>query len=188
MKHCLAVALVLTAALASAQRSPTGATSRTMLAMMPDVKKELKVTKDQDKKIQAAMKAMEDQAMSGAMQIDMTDPMAGMDVDMGPILDEAQRQRLDELFVQYNGGFALTDPKVATSLAISEEVIAQIKSLKATASQELLQMMMNARSTAAIKAADKKREDYSQQMLALLTDEQKQKFDAMKGKPFKFKM
>ena len=74
-----------------------------------------------------------------------------------------------------------------TALGLSEDVVAQVKAIKGAASRELLQMMSQARSSSAVKAADKKREEYSLQMIALLTDEQKTKFETMKGKTFKFK-
>ena len=188
MKRLLVPVALIAAAVCMAQRSPSGSTNRTMLAMMPDVKKELKITKDQDKKIQAAMKEMQDKAMNGEIRIDLSDPMGSMDIDFGPILDDAQKVRLEELYAQYNNGFALADPKFVTALAINEETLAQIKAIKSTAARELPQMMMNARSTAAAKEADKKREEFSLQMLALLTEEQKGKFETMKGKAFKFKM
>jgi hypothetical protein len=114
--------------------------------------------------------------------------MASFDVDMGPILDDAQEQRLEGLYAQYNGGFALADAKFVSALAINEETLAKVKAIKSTAARELPQMLMNARSASAAKEADKKREEFSIQMLALLSDEQKAKFEAMKGKPFKFKM
>ena len=187
MRRLLVLLVLATAAFATAQRSPTGTTNRLMLTMMPDVKKELKISKDQDKKIQEAVKTMQEQAEAGQIRIDFTDPMASMDVDFTTILDDAQKARLEELFVQYNGGFALADPKVVTALGLSEDVVAQVKSIKGAASRELLQVMSQARSTSAVKAADKKREEFSLQMLALLTDEQKAKFETMKGKAFKFK-
>jgi Spy/CpxP family protein refolding chaperone len=187
MRRLIALSITLLASIALAQRSPTGTTSRTMLAMMPDVKKELKATKDQDKKIMAAMKEMEQKAQSGQVRIDLSDPMASFDIDMGPILDDTQKVRLEELYAQYNGGFALADPKFVSALAINEETLARIKAIKSTAARELPQMLMNARSASAAKDADKKREEFSLQMLALLTDEQKAKFETMKGKAFKFK-
>lgn len=182
-----ALCLMIVASMVWAQRSPTGTTSRTMLTMMPDVKKELRVTKDQDKKIMAAMKEMEQKAMNGQVQIDLSDPMASFDIDMGPILDDAQKVRLEGLYAQYNGGFALADPKFVAALAINEETLAKIKEIKSTAARELPQMLMNARSASAAKEADKKREEFSLQMLAFLTDEQKAKFESMKGKAFRFK-
>ncbi len=188
MNRLLVPVAMIVAAVCMAQRSPTGTTNRTMLAMMPDVKKELKVTKDQDKNIQAAMKEMQEKAQSGQIRIDLSDPMASFDIDMGPILDDAQKVRLEELYAQYNGGFALADPKFVIALAINEETLAKIKAIKATAARELPQMLMNARSASAAKEADKKREEFSLQMLALLTDEKKAKFETMKGKPFKFKV
>jgi Spy/CpxP family protein refolding chaperone len=179
---------LLAIALCLAQRSPTGNTNRTLLAMMPDVKKELKVTKDQDKQIHAAMKELQDKAQNGQLKIDLSDPMGSFDIDFGPIFDDVQELRLEELYAQYNGGFALVDPKVSKALAIDEETLAKIKAIKATAARELPQMLMNARSASAAKEADKRREEFSLQMLALLTDEQKAKFETMRGKVFKFKM
>ena len=179
--------LLLAAAICPAQRSMIGATSRLMLTMSPDVKKELKVTKDQDKKIQEAMKVMQAELQSGSRQIDLSDPMGSMDLDLTPILDPAQRTRLEELYLQANSGYALADPKVAAALALTDEQKEKAATAKSEATTELMKLMGEMRSNSAVKALKKRQLELGDKMLEILTAEQKTKLETLKGKPFKFK-
>ncbi|HVL39351.1 MAG TPA: hypothetical protein VM328_08185 [Fimbriimonadaceae bacterium] len=186
-RFIFAVILMVPLLATASQRSPLGTTSRFLLVMSPDVKKEIKLTKEQNKKIEEAMKKMEQDAREGRMALDLSDPMAGISIDLEPILDDAQKTRLDELFVQVNGGVALTDAKVGAKLELREEQKASLKELKA----ELLQMTMEAlpkiRSTAGVKELEKAQNAIKSKMIDLLDADQKAKFEALKGKPFKFR-
>ncbi|MEX2244337.1 MAG: hypothetical protein WD716_10895 [Fimbriimonadaceae bacterium] len=179
--------LILAAAVCPAQRSMTGATSRLMLVMSPDVKKEIKVTKAQDKQIQEAMKVLQQEMQAGTRPIDLSDPMGSMDVDLTPILDDAQRARLEELYLQANTGYALSDPKVAAALELTDDQKQKVKTSKTEAAKQLLTLLSEARSASAMKAAKKKQEELGVAMLDVLTAEQRAKFEALKGKEFKFK-
>ncbi len=179
--------LLLLAAVCPAQRSMIGATSRLMLAMSPDIKKELKVTKDQDKKIQEALKVMQAELQAGSRQIDLSDPMGSMDIDLTPILDAAQCTRLEELYLQANSGYALTDPKVAAALALTDEQKDKTATAKAEATTELMNLMADMRSNSAVKALKKRQVELGEKMLEILTAEQRAKLETLKGKPFKFK-
>ncbi len=179
--------LLLLAAVCPAQRSMTGATSRLMLVMTPDVKKEIKVTKDQDKKIQEAIKAMQAEVQAGTRPMDLSDPMGSFDLDFTPILDDAQRMRLEELFIQANSGYALIDPKVAVALGLTNEQKQSVKTAKTEALTELMKLMGEMRSASAMKALKKRHEEIGVKMLDILTADQKTKLETLKGKPFKFK-
>ncbi len=179
--------LLLVAAACPAQRSMTGATSRLMISMMPDAKKELKVTKDQDKKIQEAVKTAQKEIEAGTRQIDLSDPMGSMDIDFEPIFTEPQRSRLEELFIQANSGYALTDPKVAAALALTDEQREKAATAKSDATLELIKLMGEMRTASAMKAMKKRHIELGDKMLEILTADQKTKLETLKGKPFKFK-
>ncbi len=158
-----------------------------MLVMSPEFKKELKVTKEQDKKIQEALKNMQQEVASGSVSIDFSDPMGSMDLDFDPILTETQAARLNEIFIQANGGFALNDPKVAASLDLAAEQQENVKTINSEAVLELMTMMGEVRSKSDVKALKIKHEEFSDKMLAILTAEQRWKLESLKGKAFKFK-
>jgi hypothetical protein len=183
------MALAALAGMALAQRPSFASSSRTFLAMMPDVRKEIKLTKDQDKKIQEALKEMERKLQAGTLPpgFNIMDPMAGFDIDLEPILDEAQRARLDELFVQANGGFALDDKVVSAKLGLTDEQKSAIRSRKAEATGEIAEKMMQVRSPGAMKEIEKMRGAHDAALLEMLTPEQKATLETLKGKPFKFK-
>jgi Spy/CpxP family protein refolding chaperone len=184
------ISLLLLASLCAAQRMPVGMTGRFMLVMMPDAKKELKITKEQDKQIQQVMKEANDAARSGQMPagFDFMNPMGHLDPKLASILTPEQAARLEELFVQANGGFSLLDSKVSTALGLSDEVNGQIKELNSEAAAEQMRTLQGGmRSKADADKLKKVRADYGAKMLALLSPEQAKKFETMKGKPFKFK-
>src|SRR5687767_7882361 len=125
-RSILFILLLVASALSMAQRMPFGGTSRLMITMMPDVKKELKITKDQDKKVQERIKKITEDMQKGIVPpgFSFTE---GPDISFDDILDETQRARLEELFIQSNGGFALADAKVATKIGLTEEQSAKVK-------------------------------------------------------------
>lgn len=181
-------ALAILAVSASAQ-IPGGNTSRMMLAIAPDSSKELKITKDQNRKIQDALKEMQKGMQGGGVPsgFDMMNPMAGMDAKIDEILTDIQKVRMEELFVQKNGGMSLTDAKVAAALVLTEEQTVQIKALSDDARTAVMEMAMKVRSNSDMKKMKEKQKEFGDKMLQLCTTEQLAKFETMKGKPFKFK-
>lgn len=170
-----------------AQRNPMGITARSMLLVTPDVKKEIRVTKEQDKKLQEAIKQMTQDMQAGKVAMDFTNPLAPMDSKLPEIFDEQQLKRLEELFLQVNLGLALTDAKVATALALSDEQKASTKEMYSQATRTIAETMQTGGMTSRYKNAQKKRDEYAEKMLTILKPEQKEKFEMMKGKAFKFK-
>jgi Spy/CpxP family protein refolding chaperone len=181
-------AILASFSLAGAQAMPFGLTGRFMLTMAPDVKKELKITKQQEQKMKQAAEdyGKEIQADPGKMT-DMMNPMAGLDPKLDAIFDEAQRARLEDLYLQFNGGWALTDAKVALALALTPQQIEQVKSTDTEAKADLMKMMGSLRSNNDLKKLKAKNKEAGDKMKAVLTPEQTAKLEAMMGKPFKFK-
>jgi hypothetical protein len=70
---------------------------------------------------------------------------------------------------------------------MSEEQVQQAKAAKSEASKELYEKMSQARSASAMKEVQKRRDELAAGLLEVLTPDQKAKFEALKGKAFKFK-
>lgn len=180
-------AAMMLCAFASAQFGMVGAHSRTTIVMTPEVKKELKITKDQDKKVMDALKGMQDEMQTGKVSFDFANPLASIDAKLDEILDETQKARLEEIYVQVNTGFALTDKKVAAWLGLTEEQNAQVQARNQSASTELMQKAMEMRSNNAVKELKKRKEEIALEFLAILDVTQKEKFEKGKGKIIKIK-
>lgn len=184
------VALLLAlSAFSFCQRMPIGITARMSLLMYPDVKKELKISKDQDKQLQAMLSEFAKNAQSGQFTggLDMSNLMGGLDPKIEAILDEGQNKRLHELFVQVNGGFALTDAKTTAALELSDDQKARAKTLGAEIDSQLMDLMASARSPNAFKGVQTKRGELAKSIEAVLDGDQAVKFALMAGKPYKFK-
>jgi hypothetical protein len=110
---------------------------------------------------------------------------------LAEILLPNQLKRLNEIFIQVNGVAALQDEDVAKELGITDAQKAKVAEVRA-ANQEAIGAMMRelfqgggggdrdanrAKIDEARKAGDAK-------VLAVLSADQQQKFEAMKGKPF----
>lgn len=163
-----------------------GCTSRTMLIMRPEVKKEIKVTKDQDKAIQKAIEQMGQEAQSGAVTFNMLKPFGALDGKLPEILGVDQVKRLDELFMQFNAGLALTDEKAVKEIGISDEQLVTLTELEKELTDSVLAVARTSPKdmSKAIKESNKL---YGEKMLAVLTVEQEVKRKELLGKPFKFK-
>lgn len=156
-----------------------------LLAMEP-VKKELGLTDDQVTKIQAAipqnMREMSSEEREKATQ--------KMQEDMKKILKPEQTKRLQELQYQMMGPRALTTPAVSKELGLSDDQVKRITSAleiarppaggggDAAPSPEQMEKIRENRA--------KMREEANAKALAVLTAEQKKKWDAMLGKKFEF--
>ncbi len=173
---------------ACAQFMPGQVTGRGMIVMNPDCAKELKITKDQQKKFEQALKDIQTKIAAGDYSgFDLSNPYSALDSSFESILDESQKTRLEELFVQKNLGFALTDKRTAGRLELTEEQVAEVKRIHTEAKPELAKLMQNLRSKGDVDKLKAKESEVSVMLLALLTPEQTTKFETFKGKAFKFK-
>jgi len=164
-----------------------GVQGRFGIAMMPEAKKELKLTKDQEKKMQEAVKELGASANGGSLPsgFDLMNPMSALDPKIEEILDETQKKRMEEMFLWVNGGFALLDAKVAIALELTDEQKAAAKELDSVRRKAMMEQMRAGMS--GYKAMKKDAEECGVKLLALLTPEQAKKFEELKGKQFKFR-
>lgn len=187
MNRLIAALAVLLPATMFAQM-PFGIDSRTMMVAKPEVKKEVKVTKEQEKKVQALIAEFQTNAQAGNMSgFNMMNPLGSIDPKLVDVFDETQQARIEELFLQSNDGFALTDDKVAATMAVTEDQRKVIKSESQAGFTTLIGMMQKARSKGDFNKLKAERKRLAEQLKAHLTPEQAAKFEELKGKPFKFK-
>ena len=105
------------------------------------------------------------------------------------LLDENQRTRLDELFVQINGVKALSDPNVVNALGLSDEQ----RELLEHSRDENTKSLRAAYPTFRTMTKEQQRTKFEslqsenrERMLAILTDDQRMQLEAMKGEPIDF--
>lgn len=184
-----ALALLTLSVASFAQRvtSPMGLTGKIMLVSMKEVKKEIHFTGEQDKKLQAAMKDMQNNPAAMGMP-DMHYMTRGMDAKLVEILDVAQNKRLEELFLQFNGPLALSEKEVVEQLALSDDVMAKAKDIIKQHDKDAMSVLMGSQKA---KSFDSKKmeeldKQANEQLLALLTPMQLDSWKSMQGEPFKF--
>lgn len=191
----LAVLLIALTGVASALAQPHLPSKHMVLGpkifivFRPDVKAELKVTEEQSKTIL--------DAFEGSLQVEGSKIMITMDGSQDldamaksalKILGEEQRKRLEELWVQQLGAIAVADDDIGKTLKLNDEQKKKISALVDDTADELTELFMAGPDDSTAKKAKGIRERASQKALALLDGDQKKAFEAMKGKPFKFKV
>jgi Spy/CpxP family protein refolding chaperone len=115
---------------------------------------------------------------------------AELDGKIKAILDANQYKRYHELSLQRSGGFALTTEEGQKQFGVTEDQKTKLEALNQQMREEMQGMFQNGGGGGDFQAMraemDKMRANYSAKMLAVLTPEQKAKWDAAVGKPFKF--
>ena len=99
-------------------------------------------------------------------------------------LDDTQKKRLTEIYVQQNGASALMDPAVAKTLEITEEQTKALEAAVAENRQAMMESFRNLRDSSQderMEAMTKLRSEGDERLLKVLTDEQKAAFGKMKG-------
>lgn len=146
----------------------------------PEIRKELKVSKEQAKQLDEVMKSLTKASDSGNLQFNS---LSKVDADMVVVLDEAQKQRYFELSIQIRGAIAITDPLVVEKLGMSVDQAASAKKIrKATQDKVLDAARKGSRDSKLMENASKALE---KELTALLTDDQKKAFADLGGVIFK---
>jgi hypothetical protein len=182
---CLAFSSALAGA-AKAQFSLGGVGAKMEIVMMPEVQKELKLTGDQKKQIQAASQSMGQGNMT--MSMDPSTMNANMDAVMLAPLTPDQLARLTELWIQYEGPRVVQDKATADKLQLTDDQRAKMKTIWDTYSQTYTNQMTHMRIGSRMGGLKKALKDSNAATLALLTDDQAKAFADMQGKKFKFSM
>jgi Spy/CpxP family protein refolding chaperone len=199
---CLAIlALLVLSSTASAQRGGRGfrwlfGASKAELATLPDVQNELKLTDEQKIRVTEIHDGLRDdrRALFGTgfgrfseirTKSEELNREAAKKVD--ELLDESQRTRLQQIFVQQNGPRSLLDPAVADSLGLSEEQKSKLaaareengRDFEAAFAQHGREWRQHARDLVA---------KGDERLLAVLTDEQRDRLETLKGEPLEIDM
>jgi hypothetical protein len=200
---CGLVAVVATADVAFAQRGGGGGrgpTSRTRyeLATLPEVQAELKLN-DAQKKLATDLlaKQRERRAAAGgpggggnwaAMQAEMAKMNTEFDAELLAKMDDTQKTRMNGLIAQANGAAALMDEAIAKAMQLGEEQVAKLKSANdanRAARREAMAGFQDLSQEERQAAIAKLTEKENATLLATMSDEQKKKFDSLKGAELK---
>jgi hypothetical protein len=105
------------------------------------------------------------------------------------LLDAGQLARFKQISLQVRGNAAIADDAVAKELALSDDQMAQARTIGEETSRQMQELRRGARDgdrEEMGKKMDELQKNADEEYLAVLTDEQKAKFAAMKGAEFKF--
>lgn len=169
-----------------------------MLLQRADVQKELNITAEQKAKaedLQAKQREKMQQLRQNSDQMSPEERRKAMEElrsgsDPASVLNETQKKRLKELEYQWQGPMALMNPQVAKEVGLTNEQTTKMAGIQT-------QMMENMRGMFQGGGGGGNREEMMKQMQearakvekdieAVLTPEQKQKWQSMQGKPFTF--
>ncbi|MEX2244214.1 MAG: hypothetical protein WD716_10255 [Fimbriimonadaceae bacterium] len=198
------------------QRGFGGANGGAGMLNRDDVSTELKLTADQKTKIQEAIQASRPPregggggnvggggggAGAGGGQRGgggrggfggggTPEQQIALDAKLKTILDATQYARYRELNRQQAGGFALTQEVEAKELGLTDAQKQQLQTINGEMRTEMQGMFQNGGGGGDMAAMQeqmtKLRGTYGAKMLGVLTADQKSKWDASLGKPFKF--
>jgi hypothetical protein len=179
---------------ASAQmrRSPFG-TSRVSLATLPPVQEELKLNDEQkslaDELHDQLTEDRREVFQSGggdwdAMRKEIEELDADATAKFNEKLEDGQKQRLTEIYVQANGPNALADAAVIETLELTDEQQEKLEDVRQANREDMFDAFQdfgNMSDDERRETMDKLREDADARLLAALTDEQRDSFAKLPG-------
>jgi hypothetical protein len=181
-------------------------THQITLAALPEVETDLKLTEEQKTKIATLSEEFDEERRGqfgrgggggggGGFSEEARAARAKMNADyaakLNEALDEAQQKRIQEIYVQVNGASLLTDDAIAAALAITDEQKEDLQTALEDQGQAMRdafgdwQNLSDEERTAKMDELNKARDEA---LLAVLTDEQKTKFDSLKGEKLEIDM
>jgi hypothetical protein len=194
--------LALPADIALAQRGGGGfgrtqTRARYELATLPEVQADLKLSDDQKKLASDLLAKGRERAGGGgggggadfaAMMAERAKMMAEFDAQFVAKLDDAQKSRLNGLLAQVNGAASLLDTAIASAMKLSEEQNAKLKSVNdsnRSARRDAMAGFQDKSPEERQELTTKLAEKENGALLAVLSDEQKKKFEEFKGASLK---
>jgi len=127
-------------------------------------------------------------SLDGASRQERMDETEGFEKDaaakIDALLDEKQRARFQQIRLQQRGAGALADPAIAAALKLDAEQMKKIADLKQARNKFVLEATQAAGGRVAEEFPKIAKADslYSEQMLDVLTPEQKSAFEKLQGK------
>lgn len=170
-------------------------TSRVQLATAPEVQADLKFADEQKEAVATLNDDMREERRSmfqggggggdfAAMRERMEKLEADMNAKLAEKLDDAQNKRLTEIYVRVNGTNSLSDKDVQAKLAITKEQndkLADAREENVEEMRDAFQDFQDMSREERQQATQELREEADGRLLAVLTDEQKSQFEALKG-------
>jgi len=177
---------------------PSPLAGRTMLtlSLFEEVRAELKTSSDTNGKIDALLEKLgpDIQEAFGAANGDMKAMQAEIekinnkyDDECGKLLSDDQNKRLRQLFIQFNGAIAATNPGISKELAITDDQKTQIKKLQDDQRQKMMDAFKSGSPEEGQAAMKKINDEFAVGIDKLFTDDQRKKFKDMAGVKFEFK-
>jgi len=158
--------------------------SKIFSAFSPVVRKELKITDAQYKKLQDAFEGqVEAEGERVMVRITSDTPMEDMTAAAMKVLDTEQVKRLNEIWLQNIGAAAILDPAIAKELGVTADQRQKSEALADKIADELMSLMQDGPNPDSMKKAQAVRKEAGKKFEALLTAEQLKKLEVMKGKP-----
>lgn len=178
-----------------------GGGNMSMLLMREDVKTEIKLTAEQSTKLEdmrtAMMQDMQAKFQGGGagdqdeIRKVVTEMMKKAEKDALTVLDDSQKKRLKELWIQRSGNRVVTNEDIQKELGMTDDQKSQIKKLMTAqeeANAEIRQKMMNGEmDRSEIRPLmEKNNKALDAELGKVITKDQADKLKAMGGAPFKF--
>jgi hypothetical protein len=164
--------------------------AKAQLATLPEVQTDLKMTDEQKTRVAEINDQLgEDRRalwgtsfgryseIRGDLEKLNTEASANLD----KVLDESQRKRLQEISIQQNGARSLHEDDVIAALNLSDEQQAKLKTAGEENSKAIEKAFSEGGRENWRERAGELAEQSDKRLLGVLTDEQKTKFEAMKG-------
>ena len=176
--------------------SPFAGRTYLTLSLFEEVRTELKTTADENTKIDALLEKMSgerQEAFGGAngdfeaIRAALDKINAKFDDEVVKILTPEQITRLKQLFIQFNGATAITNPVIAKDLTITDDQKAKIKTVQADGAAKMRELFSNGPPEDGSKALEKLQDETKAALAKILTDDQRTKFKEMEGTKFEFK-
>jgi Spy/CpxP family protein refolding chaperone len=169
--------------------------SNLMLLSQESVQSELKLSEDQVKKVDEQL-AKQREAMAGLRDLDqqerrtkLQEQLKANDAVVTGVLNDAQAKRLKQIMLQQRGPAALADAELAETVGLTSAQKEKIQSIQQTAQEERRAQFQGGGGGGDREEMRKKleaaRTATNEKITALLTPEQKDKWKAMTGEPFK---
>jgi hypothetical protein len=194
------VLLLTVVSVASAQRGRGGMVSPIVLASAEGVQAELSLNDDQKQAIDELRESWRSQlremyqARDDRSFEELTEKRQELsnetDGKLKELLEEEQAKRLGQIFIQVNGAQSVSHPLVAQVLSLSDEQKEQVRAVNRESMEARRKVWQDARDGGSREQMReqmaKLREDANKNLLAKLTDEQKEKLESLKGEAFEF--
>jgi Spy/CpxP family protein refolding chaperone len=170
-----------------------GAIPAVTLAQLEEVEKELKLTDEQQQKAEALNEELNNarrEAWQNAagdfekVREDVSKLYRDFTAKFNAGLEEPQQKRLEEIFIQVNGPIVLTIETIADELMLSDDQKTKLEAAAADSRSQAFDSFQDFQNMSEDERAKKVQDligSRDKSLLAVLSDEQKEKFEQMKG-------